>query len=59
MVATLDREMRTLEEIKDALSRIREGKYGVCGSCDERIPDARLEALPWARVCLRCAERGE
>jgi DnaK suppressor protein len=57
VVATLDRERRTLEEIHGALSRIAKGKYGICGSCDEPIPDARLKALPWARVCVRCAEQ--
>jgi DnaK suppressor protein len=55
-IATLNRESQTLEEIQEALSRLRKGDYGVCGSCGEPIPDARLRALPWARVCVRCAE---
>ena len=55
LASALDRERRTLEEIHGALSRMAKGKYGVCGSCDEPIPDARLKALPWARVCVRCA----
>jgi DnaK suppressor protein len=57
-VATLERERRTLAEIEAALIRIRRGEYGLCASCGEPIPDARLKALPWARVCVRCAERG-
>jgi DnaK suppressor protein len=57
-VATLERERRTLAEIEAALVRIRKGEYGLCASCGEPIPDARLKALPWARVCVRCAERG-
>jgi DnaK suppressor protein len=57
-VATLERERRTLSEIEGALARIRKGVYGICASCGEPIPDARLKALPWARVCVRCAERG-
>jgi len=56
-VATLERERRTLEQIEAALSRIKKGEYGSCESCGETIPDARLKALPWARVCVRCAER--
>ena len=56
-VAILNRERRTLKEILEALSRIRKGEYGICGSCHESIPDVRLKALPWARVCVRCAER--
>jgi DnaK suppressor protein len=56
--ATLERERRTLQEIEAALERIKSGEYGVCASCGEPIPEARLKALPWARVCVRCAERG-
>lgn len=57
-VATLERERRTLAEIEAALARIRKGVYGLCAACGEPIPEARLKALPWARVCVRCAERG-
>jgi DnaK suppressor protein len=56
-VATLERERRTLAEIEAALLRIKKGEYGMCASCGEPIPDARLKALPWARVCVKCAER--
>jgi DnaK suppressor protein len=56
-VATLERERRTLAQIEAALGRIKNGEYGTCESCGETIPDARLKALPWARVCVRCAER--
>jgi DnaK suppressor protein len=55
--ATLERERRTLQEIEGALKRIKTGEYGVCGSCGEPIPEARLKALPWARVCVGCAEK--
>lgn len=55
--ATLERERRTLQEIEGALKRIKSGEYGTCASCGEPIPDARLKALPWARVCVTCAEK--
>src|SRR5580704_16299602 len=55
--ATLERERRTLQEIDGALKRIKSGEYGICASCGEPIPDARLKALPWARVCVGCAEK--
>jgi DnaK suppressor protein len=55
--ATLERERRTLQEIEGALKRIKTGEYGVCASCEQPIPDARLKALPWARVCVSCAEK--
>src|ERR1700722_7943093 len=56
-VATLERERRTLEEIESALERIKKGTYGQCGFCGESISDARLTALPWARLCIDCAGR--
>lgn len=56
-VATLERERRTLEEIESALERIKKGSYGLCAFCGEPISDARLEALPWARLCIHCAGR--
>jgi RNA polymerase-binding protein DksA len=43
-------------EIDEALQRFDEGKYGVCESCGKEIVHARLEALPYARWCIRCAE---
>jgi DnaK suppressor protein len=56
--ATIQRERRTLQEIDGALKRIKSGEYGLCASCGKPIPDARLKALPYARVCVGCAERG-
>lgn len=55
--AALDRARRTLGEVEAALARIKAGDYGVCEVCDNSIPKARLEALPWARLCVSCAER--
>jgi DnaK suppressor protein len=48
-------ERRLLTEIEDALLRIEEGGYGICEGNGERIPKARLEAIPWARYCVKCA----
>jgi RNA polymerase-binding protein DksA len=56
-VATIERERRTLEQIEAALLRFKKGTYGTCMSCGEPVPDARLKAIPWARVCVRCADR--
>jgi DnaK suppressor protein len=38
-----------------ALERIEVGEYGLCCECTSRIANERLEALPAANVCLRCA----
>jgi RNA polymerase-binding transcription factor DksA len=39
-----------------ALKRIEEGSYGICAKCEEPISDARLEAVPYAPLCKRCAQ---
>jgi len=57
LVATLERERRTLREIESALTRMQKGEYGTCCRCGVAIPKARLDALPWARLCIHCAER--
>lgn len=57
-MANMEREVRTLAEIELSLRRIEAGEYGICGSCEERIPEARLRALPWTRLCVHCAGGG-
>ncbi|MBN2138223.1 MAG: TraR/DksA C4-type zinc finger protein [Sedimentisphaerales bacterium] len=52
-------ERRLLMEIEDALIRIENGTYGLCEGNGERIPKARLRAVPWARYCLKCATLSE
>jgi RNA polymerase-binding transcription factor DksA len=45
----LSSEQDAMYEIEEALNRIREGTYGVCELTGRRIPQARLEAIPWTR----------
>src|SRR4051812_14633976 len=45
----------TLQDIEDALAKFDAGTYGECESCGKPIPEARLEAMPAARVCIDCA----
>ena len=53
-----DRDRDKALAIDDALARIDEGSYGVCDSCESDIAEARLEALPFTRLCINCqAER--
>jgi DnaK suppressor protein len=47
----------TLQDIEDALAKFDAGTYGSCESCGQPIPDARLEAMPAARVCISCASQ--
>jgi DnaK suppressor protein len=47
----------TLLDIDDALSKLEAGTYGQCESCGDEIADARLEAMPAARLCMACASK--
>jgi DnaK suppressor protein len=57
-MTNMEREIRTLAEVELSLRRMAAGEYGVCGSCGQQIPDARLQALPWTRLCVECAGGG-
>jgi len=48
-----------LRFIQDALKAIDRGKYGECVGCGEDINEKRLEAVPWATMCVRCQEETE
>jgi RNA polymerase-binding transcription factor len=53
-----DRDRDKLQAIDDALARVEGGSYGVCDGCESDIAEARLEALPFTRLCINCqAER--
>ena len=49
-------DMKLLREISDAIERTEHGTYGVCLECEEPISVKRLDAVPWARYCVRCQE---
>ena len=47
--------LETLREVDDALAKFEAGTYGKCETCGEQIGEARLEAMPSARLCMTCA----
>jgi len=55
----MENEGVTLEQIESSLERIEEGTYGQCEECGVKIPKARLNAIPYATLCVRCAEQQE
>ena len=58
VLAALDDEAQIMiMHIDAALSRINQGTYGVCTACGENIAAPRLEALPFAELCISCAEK--
>jgi DnaK suppressor protein len=60
VVDALGNEARNeISEIARALEQIKNGTFGVCVTCGETIPMARLEAQPFADRCIRCATAAE
>ncbi|MEW6051895.1 MAG: TraR/DksA C4-type zinc finger protein [Candidatus Zixiibacteriota bacterium] len=65
---TMEREMqfmfasksgRLVYHIDEALRRIQDGSYGTCQTCSKPISQARLEAVPHARLCIDCKSKEE
>ena len=52
-------ESRELASIENALVRMREGQFGICEACSGTIPMARLNALPYATLCIECQREAE
>jgi DnaK suppressor protein len=52
-------ETRERIQIREAFERVAAGTYGFCERCGERIPVARLKALPSASMCVKCKELEE
>ena len=48
-----------VHKLRNALEHLREGDYGTCIECGERIAPARLRALPEVETCVRCQDRIE
>jgi len=59
MTALGNHERAELEEIDSALEKMDQGAYGQCEDCEEQIAQARLEAIPTARLCVGCKSKQE
>lgn len=55
-VEDVTQEIRTIDQ---ALARIKEGTYGICEHCSEKISHERLKAIPYTQLCLACQRREE
>jgi len=58
-IQNLDRESRMLRDIRNTLQRIDQDTFGNCLHCEQEISRRRLEAVPWAQLCLRCQEAAD
>jgi DnaK suppressor protein len=54
-----DAERTLLLQVEEAIGRVDAGTYGACANCGQPIPRPRLEAIPWARLCVQCQELHE
>ncbi len=53
------KDMKRMRLIDSALTRIEQGKYGSCMRCGKKIPKERLEAIPYALMCIECQSADE
>jgi len=58
-LSLMESDAGTLEKIEAALERIEEGAYGQCEEGGAKIPKTRLNALPYATMCVKCASEYE
>ena len=56
---SLELHSNSLRNVRAALDRIAEGKYGTCLECEEEISHKRLRAMPWATLCIDCQEHAD
>ena len=59
LISMSDNDRMLLGLIDEALARVESGDYGECVNCGEPIQEKRLNAVPWARYCLRCQDMKE
>jgi DnaK suppressor protein len=58
-LALRENAQHLLTKVEDALERFDRGVYGICEQCGQEIDPARLKALPYATLCLRCQQRSK
>ena len=58
-ISLLGNDKDTFDQIEAALQRIEDGSYDRCEECGGQIPKSRLDAIPYAALCVQCASQGE
>lgn len=58
-VQMLDRESVLVRQLRAAIDRTKDGSYGICLQCEEEIAPRRLQAIPWAELCIQCQQRAD
>lgn len=58
-ISLMEMRNRRRQSIDEALTRLQEGTYGICAECGVEISEKRLEAVPFAKLCVECQSRQE
>ncbi len=58
-LSLMETEEDTLSAIETALEKIEDGSYGLCEECEGVISKARLQAIPYTPLCIKCAQKLE
>ncbi|HEY1064581.1 MAG TPA: TraR/DksA family transcriptional regulator [Pirellulales bacterium] len=56
-ISLMENGGEVLDQIEAALERIEDGTYGNCLECPQKISKARLDAIPYAELCIECASK--
>ncbi len=58
-ISLMEMRNRRRQSIDEALTRLHEGTYGICAECGVEISEKRLQAVPFAKLCVECQSREE
>lgn len=58
-ISLMEMRNRKRQAIDEALTRLSEGTYGICAECGIEVSEKRLEAVPFAKLCVQCQSRQE
>lgn len=58
-ISLMEMRNRRRQSIDEALTRLREGTYGICAECGVEISEKRLQAVPFAKLCVECQSKEE
>jgi DnaK suppressor protein len=58
-ISLMEMRNRRRQSIDEALTRLHEGTYGMCAECGVEISEKRLQAVPFAKLCVECQSRAE
>ena len=54
-----ERDSRLVAKIREALERVKDGTYGICEDCGQKISEERLKARPVTTMCIKCKRKQE